>query len=64
MSWGPCFMYYHCPGCGTKFKYAVELIPAFGNAFGQCPLCGISGVYETDGARIPGDSEYPEVDEP
>ena len=23
MTWGPMFMYYHCPKCGLKFEYAV-----------------------------------------
>ena len=30
MTWGPMFMYYHCPKCGLKFEYAVDLIPEFG----------------------------------
>ncbi len=63
MSWGPCFIYYRCPGCGKKFKYAVELIPVFGDRFGLCPVCGASGQYESDGARRPDDADYDEVEE-
>ena len=39
MSWGPCFLYYRCPQCGKKFKYATDLIPEFGDDFGKCPAC-------------------------
>ena len=57
-------MYYHCDRCGRKFKYELSLIPELGDAFGRCPVCQIPGVFECDGARIPTDSEYTEVDEP
>ena len=52
MTWGPMFMYYHCPKCGLKFEYAVDLIPEF----------GVMGVYEKDGARQPDDADYLEVE--
>lgn len=29
MTWGPMYMYYHCPKCGLKFEYAVDMIPGF-----------------------------------
>ncbi len=63
MSWGPCFMYYHCRKCGKKFKYATDLIPVFGDRFGLCPYCEGEGVYEKDGARTPDDGDYPEVED-
>ena len=63
MSWGPGFMYYHCDQCGKKFKYELALIAVMGDAFGRCPKCGTPGTYEYDGARIPNDREYEEVDE-
>ncbi len=63
MTWGPCFMYYHCPQCGKKFKYDVSMIPDFGDDFGKCPDCKVDGKYEFDGARVPNDCEYPEIDE-
>ena len=63
MSWGPCFMYYHCPDCGKKFKYAVDLIPVMGNEFGCCPACGTPGVFEKDGARTTDDLDYEEVED-
>ena len=62
MSWVPCFMYYHCPDCGRRFKYAVDLIPEVGDRFGCCPVCGSAGIFEKDGARTPDDLEYEEVD--
>ncbi len=62
MSWGPSFFYYRCPVCGTKFKYAVDLIPEFGPRFGLCPNCGAPGDYLFDGARTPDDLEYEEVE--
>ena len=63
MTWGPCFMYYHCPKCGCKFKYAQDMIPVFGAVFGCCPNCGTSGVFEKDGARTLDDANYTEVEE-
>ena len=63
MSWGPGFMYYHCPDCGEKFKYALDLIPVLGDDFGVCPFCRVPGVYEKDGARTLDDSDYLEVEE-
>lgn len=63
MSWGPCFMYYHCGDCGKKFKYAVDMIPVFGEQFGFCPDCNKEGVFEQDGARIPNDAEYIEIED-
>ncbi len=63
MSWGSCFFYYHCAQCGKRFKYAVEDIALFGEVFGRCPRCGIDGRYEQDGARIPLDLQYEEVEE-
>lgn len=63
MSWGSCFLYYHCPDCGKRFKYDLDLIPVLGDGFGACPTCGAAGVYEKDGARTPDDNDYQEVDE-
>lgn len=55
-------MYYHCPQCGRKFKYAVDLIPVFGGSFGHCPHCRAEGVFEKDGARTIDDMDYEEVE--
>ena len=55
-------MYYHCPECGLKFKYALDLIPQFGDDFGKCPECEVQGVYEKDGARTLDDFDYIEVE--
>ena len=52
MTWGPGFMYYHCPKCGRKFKYAIDLIPEFGDDFGHCPVCDEPGIYEKDGEAL------------
>lgn len=62
MSWGVSFMYYHCPKCDTKFKYALDLISQFGEDFGKCPKCSSFGIYEKDGARTIDDLEYTEVE--
>ena len=56
-------MYYCCPECGRKFKYATDLIPVVGEKFGCCPTCGAAGVFEKEGARTADDLEYEEVDE-
>lgn len=63
MTWGPCFMYYHCPTCGMRFKYSIDLIPVFGDRFGSCPSCGEPGIFERDGARTPDDHLYEEVED-
>lgn len=63
MSWRPGFFYYQCPDCGKKFKYAQDLIPEFGDAFGKCPDCGTMGTYVKDGSRGTDDAEYYEVEE-
>ncbi len=63
MSWGPCFMYYRCPKCEKKFKYAVDMIPVFGAEFGFCPACKVEGELLYDGARTPDDAEYFEVED-
>lgn len=63
MSWGPCFMYYHCEKCGRRFKYATDMIPVMGESFGCCPDCNIAGVFEKDGARTPDDADYFEVED-
>ncbi|MDC7301078.1 MULTISPECIES: excinuclease ATPase subunit [Agathobacter] len=56
-------MYYICPNCGKKFKYALDMIPEFGDDYGKCPVCGTMGTYEKDGARTKDDADYEEVDE-
>jgi transcription initiation factor IIE alpha subunit len=56
-------MYYHCPECGKKFKYALDMLSVFGADFGRCPECGAEGVFEKDGARTPDDGDYFEVEE-
>lgn len=63
MSWGPGFFYYSCPACGKKFKYAQDMIPEFGDKFGECPDCGTMGTYVKDGPRAPDDNAYFEVEE-
>lgn len=62
MSWGPSFMYYHCPICGKKFKYALDLLSELGGDFGMCPACSVEGIYEKDGARTLDDNDYEEVE--
>ena len=56
-------MYYRCESCGEKFKYAVDMIPVFGESFGCCPKCGIQGTLVKEGAAAPDDSDYPEVED-
>jgi rRNA maturation endonuclease Nob1 len=62
MSWGVNLMYYRCPACGKKFKYAEDMIPVFQDTFGCCPVCGTQGVFEKNGARTIDDFEYEEVE--
>ncbi len=62
MSWGPCFLYYHCPSCGRKFKYELALLAEIPEQFGCCPNCEVMGEFEFQSARTPNDSEYEEVD--
>lgn len=62
MTWGPYFMYYICPKCGKKFKYALDMLACEADTFGKCPQCGMAGVFEQDGARIQRDNLYEEVE--
>ena len=62
MSWGALYMYYRCPECGKLFKYATDLIAEFGDDFGKCPSCEVMGTYLKEGARIPEDLDYEEVE--
>lgn len=55
-------MYYHCPDCGKKFKYALDLMAEFGDDFGKCPNCNTLGEYEYDGPRRTDDNDYEEVE--
>ena len=55
-------MYYRCPDCGKKFKYATDMIPVFGDRFGCCPDCAVPGVLEQEGARTVDDLQYEEID--
>lgn len=63
MTWGVSLMYYHCPRCGKKFKYPLDLLSYFGDSFGLCPDCQIMGVYEYDGPRRKDDRDYQEIEE-
>ena len=45
MTWGALYMYYHCPKCGMKFEYALDVMTEFGDEFGFCPECHVMGVY-------------------
>lgn len=63
MSWGPCYFYYCCEVCGRRFKYATDLIPLLGDRFGRCPSCGIPCTPAAEGAVIPEDLRYEEIDE-
>ena len=62
MTWGALYMYYHCPKCGMKFEYALDVMTEFGDEFGFCPECHVMGVYEKEGARQVDDNEYFEVE--
>ncbi len=55
-------MYYHCPACGLKFKYPLDMMADIGEDFGKCPECGSPGTYECDGPRKEDDNEYIEVE--
>jgi len=63
MTWGVNLMYYHCPKCGKKFKYAEDLIAYFQDQFGLCPVCGTMGEFEKNGARTIDDSDYEEIED-
>ena len=62
MSWGALYFYYKCPECGKLFKYAIDLIPEFGDDFGKCPDCHVMGTFINEGARTKDDLLYEEVE--
>ncbi len=63
MSWGNQYFYYECKKCSKKYKYAIDMIPVFGDDFGKCPECGEMNEFFHEGAIIPEDMQYPEVEE-
>lgn len=63
MTWGPLFMYYHCPDCGKKFKYELDMIGRLADRFGRCPECGAEGIFVKESPRRAGDEAYEEIDE-
>lgn len=63
MTWGAFYMYYACPKCGKKFKYAIDLLDVAGEQFGQCPNCKLEGTFIKEGPNTPDSLEYEEVDE-
>ncbi|MCF0142050.1 MAG: excinuclease ATPase subunit [Parasporobacterium sp.] len=62
MTWGSQFMYYICPDCGKKFRYAIELIPEFGDEFGCCPVCGKMGELVGEGPIMAQYQDHEEVE--
>ena len=62
MSWGALYFYYKCPECGKLFKYAIDLIPEFGDDFGKCPDCQGMGTFVKEGASTKDDFLYEEVE--
>ncbi len=62
MSYGALFWYYECPKCGKKFKYATDQFTEYGDEFGNCPACGEKGKFLQEGAVMPNDKEFEEMD--
>lgn len=62
MTWGAFYMYYQCPQCGKKFKYAIDLLNEMGDQFGKCPICNIEGTFIKEGPNTPDSLEYEETD--
>lgn len=62
MTWGAQYMYYDCENCGEKFKYAIDLIPEFGDDFGKCPCCGKPGKLVGEGPVLAKYNAYKEVE--
>ena len=51
-------MYYHCPKCGFKYEYALDMMVEFGAKFGYCPNCDVMGTSAKEGPRQKDDAEY------
>ena len=62
MSWGALYFYYRCPKCGKLFKYSIDLIGEYGDAFGSCPNCQSKGTFVKEGAITLDDLEYEDVE--
>lgn len=41
MTWGSYWMFFNCPKCGKKYRWALEELPD--PLFGKCPDCRIDG---------------------
>lgn len=55
MTWGPYWMFYVCPECGTRFKYTLENISE--DYFGKCISCGAEGTLVAESRDMPKDAE-------
>lgn len=62
MTWGAFYMYYQCPDCGKKFRYALDLLNEMGDRYGRCPVCGTEGTFIKEGPVSRDSTEYEEVE--
>ncbi|MGN0658337.1 MAG: hypothetical protein ACI4LA_01900 [Emergencia sp.] len=62
MTWGAFYMYYQCPQCGRKFRYALDLLNEMGDQFGRCPDCGAEGTFIKEGPVSRDSMDYVEVE--
>ena len=62
MTWGAFYMYYQCPNCGKKMKFAQDVMIELGEKFGQCPNCEIDATFVKEGPLALDGNEWEEID--
>lgn len=62
MTWGAFYMYYQCPQCAKKFKFAIDLLDEAGERFGKCPDCNVEGTFIKEGPNTEDSLDYEEID--
>lgn len=61
MTWGAYFMFYQCPECGRKYRWALEDMSD--PEFGQCPSCQVMGELKGETKDISqGESRFEEYE--
>lgn len=62
MTWGAFYMYYQCPDCGKKFRFALDLLNEMGESFGRCPVCSAEGTFIKEGPASRDSLDFEEVE--
>ena len=61
MTWGAYYMFYECPECGRKYRWALEDMSD--QTFGECPDCHMMGILRGESKDISqGEAKFEEYE--